>query len=318
MINKVLISCPCHEVLITLLEQHGLHCDYRPHISRTETLECLAQYSVLVVSTSIIVDAELLAAGPALHQLGRLGSGLETIDTQALEQRGIALCSSPEGNARAVAEFVLGRILEDSRNIARSMNETRQGIWCRNENRGDELEHKRIGIIGYGSNGSLTAKLCQAMGMEVLVYDKHKSLDLPDMQVMDSPQSLVESLDYLSFHVPYTPETRHYLDDDLLACAKKPFRVINISRGEIISTSALLRALDSGKIITALLDVIEEERQEIQEKEWRPSAEMYQKLQRHPAVKITPHIAGYSYQAVYKMSKILAEKIVNGSCSQEK
>ncbi len=309
--DKALITCPCHEILRTQLLEAGVHCDYRPDISKEEVLEIISEYALLVVSTGISVDKALIDRGSSLEQVGRLGSGLETIEQAYLKEKNIALSSSPEGNARAVAEFVLARIMEDSRHVARSMEEVKLGIWKRNENRGDELEAKRIGIIGYGANGSLTAELCRAIGMKVIVYDKYKNLNLADIEVAQSAEELIENIDYLSFHVPYTPETFHYFDDALLACAKSPFHIINISRGEVLSTATILHGLDSGMILSALLDVVENEKQDTQNKIWSPSREIDLKLRANPKVKITPHIAGYSYQAMFKMSEILGRQMVS-------
>ncbi len=310
MTTSVLIACPCHSVLTDRLESAGLRVVHRPDITYSEALEIVSEYEIMVISTSISIDRPLIDRAQQLRVLGRLGSGLDHIDQKVLAERDILLLSTPEANARAVAEHVVGMLISYTKNISRAEQEVHEGIWRREANRGQEIEHKKVGIIGYGNNGSLTAGLLRALGMQVKVYDPYVYEVAEGLEICQTLDALMEDIDFLTFHVPLDEETHHYLDHELIAKSSRPFVVINISRGEIVDTGALLEALDRGDIRAALLDVIENEKGEINNQTWQPNDDIQKQLRDHPQVYITPHIAGYSIEAKYKMSEIMAVKIL--------
>ncbi len=306
-----MISCPVQDVLTTSLERAGYSIDYDPEISYTELQSCIESYDILIISTSIPIDKDLLERAKSLKAIGRLGSGLDHIDLDYARQKGIEIISTPESNSRAVAEHVLSMLLSYNTHLCRAQREVKDGVWLRSPNTGTELLHKKIGIIGFGHNGSLTARLLSSIGMEVKVYDPYVDIQTTEkIQIAESLEELLSDIDYLSFHVPLSSETHYYFDKSLIDLTQRPFVLVNISRGEVVNTQDLIEGLEAEKIQAALLDVIEDEKKQIQNEVWIPKDEVQQELKSHPRVFISPHIAGYSFEAKYAMNKILADKLL--------
>ena len=308
MSRKALIAAPVHPVLINTLEKHGFECHIQEKVGRDEAKELLKDCEGLVTSTRLLIDKEMLDAAPGLKWLGRMGSGMEIIDVPYAESKGIACFSSPEGNRNAVAEHALGMLLSLNKNIIKSNNEVKQGIWKREENRGIELEGKAIGIIGMGNTGTALAKILSGFDMNVLVYDKYKSdVVLPHVKQCNTLNEILQQIDIISFHVPLTDETYEYVNQELIDSMSRPFTLVNTSRGKVINTEAVLKGLNSGKILGVCLDVWEEEPISKMSETAKNNLEKMASL---PNVIITSHIAGYSHEALYKMSKILVDRIV--------
>lgn len=308
MSRKALVAAPVHPVLLNTLEEHGIECHVQEKISRDEAKAILKDCEGLVTSTRLLIDKEIIDAAPKLKWLGRMGSGMEIIDVPYAESKGIACFSSPEGNRNAVAEHALGMLLSLNKKIVKSNNEVKQGIWKREDNRGIEIENRAIGIVGMGNTGTAFARILSGFDTNVLVYDKYKKdIPLPHVKVCNTFEELMRQVNIISFHVPLTDETFEYVNQDLIENAIRPFTLINTSRGKIINTEAVLQGLNSGKITGVCLDVWEEE----------PISQMsetaknnLQKMAAMDNVIITSHIAGYSVEALYKMSKILVDRIV--------
>src|SRR6476620_5644940 len=150
---RALITDDVHPLLIDRLLEMGYEVDFRPDITFDETLDTIEAYTGLIINSKILCGPELLAHAPNLKWVGRLGSGMEVIDTQACDARGVKYFNSPEGNRNAVAEHALGLLLDLLNNITRSNNEVKQGQWIREQNRGEELSGKTVGIIAYGNTG---------------------------------------------------------------------------------------------------------------------------------------------------------------------
>jgi D-3-phosphoglycerate dehydrogenase len=304
--NKVLIIDEMHLSILSLLEEAGYEVEYSPEISRNEILGRIEAFVGLIIRSKTPIDRELLLKAKKLKFIGRAGAGLDKIDLDYLEQHDIKLFHAAEGNMDAVGEQAIGGLLSLFNHISKADAEVRKGIWKREENRGEELQGKTVGIIGYGNMGSSFARKLGGFDVNILAYDKYKS-GFGNFHVREaSLGQLLEETDVLSMHVPLTLETRNFLNMDLLERFKKPIYFINTARGEIISFDTLNEALDRGIFKGAVLDVLENEKFDTFTSEQKNS---FERLAARENVIFSPHIAGWTFQSYEKINQVLVQKI---------
>ena len=302
----ILITAKVHPYFIETFQKKGYEVLYDPTILYKDLIEKIGEATGLVVTTRLTIDKIIIDAATKLKWIGRLGSGMELIDTDYAAVKNIACISSPEGNRNAVGEHALGMLLSLTNKIIKSNGEVKEGKWIRDENRGIEISGKTIGIIGYGNTGTAFAKLLAGFDVTMLGYDTNK-LGFGGKFIREADlEQICRYADVISFHVPLSDETLYMANADFFNKLKNKPIIINTSRGNVIETVALINALKENKISGAALDVLENEKLEtLTEIE----KEQMEYLLRQDNVLITPHIAGYSKEAFLRMSEVLIAKL---------
>jgi D-3-phosphoglycerate dehydrogenase / 2-oxoglutarate reductase len=299
-----------HHVLWESLEKNGFNCIDVTKKSKEEIIPTLPDAFGLVTRSRFPMDESFLKSATNLLFIARSGSGLENIDQAYCKLRGIQLFNSPEGNRNAVAEHALGMLLSLFNKLHTANNEVKQGIWRREANRGEELDGKTIGIIGYGNNGAAFAKKLRGFDVKVMAYDKYKQ-GFGDHFVQECTlEAMQGEADVLSFHIPQNKETRFMGNEVFFGKFEKPFWLLNLSRGKIIATNALVKCLQSGQIKGAGLDVLEYETKSFESFFEQELPDDFSFLIQAPNVILSPHVGGWTKESYYKLSKVLADKII--------
>jgi len=308
--KKILFIENVHEVLRERLQQAGYICDEMYMASRAELLTVVKDYYGVVIRSRIMLDKEFIDAASNLKVIARPGSGLENIDVEYAKSEGVAVFNSPEGNCTAVAEHAVGMLLMLLNNLKRADIEVRNGIWKRDENRGNELSALTVGIIGYGVMGSSFAQRLAGFGCKIIAHDKYKTGFGSDLVKEVSLKELQQQADVVSIHLPQTAETIHYANAYFFQQFEKNIILINTARGKNVDTHALMDAMKAGKVRGACLDVLEYEKASLQGLEDGALPEPLQYLVQSGNTVLTPHIAGLTHESYFKLSNVLADKIL--------
>jgi D-3-phosphoglycerate dehydrogenase / 2-oxoglutarate reductase len=308
--KKVLFIDHTHPLLVQKLEQAGFKCDLLKDIDYQKAISVIDHYCGLIIRSGITIDKDFLLKATSLKFIGRVGSGLESIDLEFAKSKNIACFNSPEGNRDAVGEHAIGILLNLFNKISIAGNQIREGEWLREQNRGIEIKGKTIGIIGYGNTGSAFARKLSGFETNVISYDKYKSNYSDGFTKEVSLEEIYKQTDILSLHVPLTKETKYMVDTVFINHFCRNIYLINTARGPIVKTSDLVTALSSGKIAGTALDVIEYEESSFDKMKLENMPDDFHFLCKHPNVVLTPHIAGYTHESKIKLAEFLADKII--------
>lgn len=274
--------------------------NYRESTPADELTSLIAEYDALIVRGQSRVTAAVLDAAPRLRVVGRAGVGVDNIDLEAAKKHNITVVNAPSSTTVAVAELALGLLLAIGREIPRGDAGMKQGQWLKKEFEGVELNGKTLGIIGYGRIGTEVGKRAAAFGMNVVTYDPNVSeheLEHGNAEPV-SLQDLFAWSDFISLHLPLNVQTRDLIGPLAFSQMKDGVRIISTARGGIIDESALLNALNSGKVAGAALDVFEKEPPGLTE------------LVSHPRVIATPHIGAQTAEAQSRAAEDIAGEVL--------
>ena len=310
---KILHLDTNHELLINQLNALGFtnHEDYTSSKADVETK--IKDYDGIILRSRFSIDKQFLDAASNLKFIGRVGAGLENIDCDYAQSKGITLIAAPEGNRNAVGEHALGMLLSLFNKLNKADSEVRQGKWLREANRGIELDGRTVGIIGYGNMGKAFAKKLRGFDVEVLCYDIKPNVgDQNAKQV--SLQEFQERVEVVSLHTPQTPLTLGMIHSEFINAFKKPFWFINTARGKSVITKDLVDALASGKILGAGLDVLEYEKSSFEDMFTSTMPGPFQYLIQSHKVLLTPHVAGWTIESKEKLAQTIVDKIKENFC----
>ncbi len=275
--------------------------DYREKILEDDLLKILPEYDALIVRGQTRVTAAVIQAASRLKVIGRAGVGVDNIDLEAAKKQNITVVNAPTSTTVAVAELSLGLLLAIAREIPRADATMKQGQWSKKEFEGIELNGKILGIIGYGRIGIEVGKRASAFGMNVIVYDPNVSED--ELSHSDAEPVSIQDLfawsDFISLHLPLNVQTRDLIGPLAFSQMKDGVRIVCAARGGIIDESALLNALNSGKVAAAALDVFEKEPPGLTE------------LVSHPRVIATPHIGAQTVEAQSRAAEDIANEVLS-------
>jgi D-3-phosphoglycerate dehydrogenase len=305
---KILHLDSNHPLLIEQLTDLG-HTNHEDYNSSKKAVEAkIHLYDGLIIRSRFRIDTGFLDKATQLKFIGRVGAGLENIDTDYAYAMGVHLISAPEGNQNAVGEHALGMLLSLFNKLTISDREVRNGIWQRESNRGNELEGKTIGIIGYGNMGKAFSKKLRGFDVNVLCYDIKANVgDENSRQV--SLEVLQEKAHILSLHVPQTTATVNMVNTDFISSFKQPFWLLNTARGNCVVTSDLVKALESKKIRGAALDVMEYEKSSFETIFSSKTPKAFSSLLKADNVIFSPHVAGWTIESHRKLAQTIVDKI---------
>ena len=302
---RVLISDPIDDEGVKILSDVGFIVDNQPGIDKTKLASIINQYDALIVRGRTKVDAGLIR-NSKLKIVGRAGVGLDNIDLQAAKEKGVTVLNTPSAPTTSVAELTVGLMLCLLRKIPFADHSMKEGRWIKSQLMGEELQSKKIGIIGRAGRIGNEVSRILTVGFQayVLGYDVIRPRGVPGLsyEITDSIEDLLQRCDIVTIHVPYSPQTHHLLNEARLRMMRKGSYLVNTSRGDIVEGSALLRLLKEGQIGGAGLDVFHLE---------PPVDEWERELVNLPngTTVVTCHIGAETRQAQKRASIEIAERI---------
>ncbi len=306
---KLVFIDECHSSLLEELRLSGFKTIEEYQKNAEEIARDHSDTVGFIIRSRFPLDEPYLSKFPKLKFIGRFGSGMENIDVAWAEAQGIKCLSAAEGNRDAVGEHAIGMLLSLFNKLPSAADEVKKGIWRREENRGEELAGKTVGIIGYGPMGQSFAEKLKGFNVRILVYDKYKSnfnhSHIEEVGITE----IQNSADVLSIHLPLTSETKNYIHLQFIEQFKKPIYILNTSRGNQLNTADLIQALESGKVLGACLDVLEFETSSFSASKKLLENHQFQYLTQSEKVLMSPHIAGWTHQSNLKMAQVLIKKI---------
>lgn len=308
--KNVIFLDTVHAILEERLTSNGYKCIDATQLPIEKIQPLLKDAFGIVIRSRFSMNEQFLSQCPQLKFIARSGAGMENIDEAYCETRKIQLFNAPEGNRNAVGDHALGMLLALFNHLVKADTEVRKGVWDREGNRGIELDGKTIGIIGYGNNGSAFAKKLRGFDVKVLAYDKYKS-EFGNQFIEESTlEEIFKNADVVSFHIPQNEETIFMANDNFFSNFNKSIYLINLSRGKIVQTSALVNSLKSGKVLGACLDVLEYEKSSFESFfDQKIPADFKYILESEKTI-LSPHVGGWTHESYYKLSDVLADKII--------
>lgn len=306
--KSVLIVNNMHESIIPQLEAIGIDAHYHPDITRKEILETVDRFDGIIVRSKLHLDREFFDSATNLRFVARAGAGLDQIDTAAAAEKNITIFNAPEGNKDALGEHTVGLLLGLLCKIPNSNNEVKSGIWQREGNRGVELLGKTVGIVGLGNMGLAFSEKLRGFSCNIFGYDIRKDLDLPDYITQTDWATFTGNCDIISLHVPLTEETHMMVDHKWFAQFRKNIWIINTSRGAVLHLKDLDKNLESGKVLGAALDVLENEKPETYSGEEK---RIFRSIANRNNTILTPHVGGWSVESYRRINEVLVSKIQN-------
>lgn len=258
---KILVTEKLSDAGLDLLHK-DFEVDVRPELADGGLPQAIAPYDALIVRSRTLVSADVVAAGDNLKVIARAGIGLDNVDVDAATRRGVMVVNAPSSNVVSAAEHTIALLLAQARNIPQAHEELKHGHWERARWRGVELQGKTLGIVGLGRVGGLVAQRGLAFGMRVIAFDpyvpKERAKEM-GVELMPSLEALLVQSDFVTIHLPRSPETEALIGERELALVKEGARLVNTSRGGIVDEQALAKALEEGRLAGAALDVFEHE-----------------------------------------------------------
>lgn len=306
---KVLFVDDTHPILKSKLEKNNFVCEDFTGKTYEDLYNIINDYFGIIIRSKFNIDKNIIDKAINLKFIGRVGAGMESIDVEYATSNKILCINSPEGSRNAVGEHTIALILNLFNNISTANSEVKSGQWNREKNRGNELSGKTVGIIGYGNMGSSTAKKLSGFDCTVISYDKYKKKYSDGYTKEVSMEDIFKYSDVLSLHIPLTNETKGIVNTEFINNFKKPFFLINTSRGPIVNTHSLVYGIKNDKILGAGLDVLEYEKTSFEKIDFKNNFD-FNFLINSKKVILTPHVAGWTHESKISLAEVLADKII--------